>query len=195
MLILASRSPRRRRLLRLLGVRFSVRPAAIPENPLPGEKPEAHAVRLAKEKALAVALRLSPRERGRALVLGSDTVVALRSRIFGKPRDPAEARRMLRALSGRTHSVVTGVALWRGSDGRLISGRRITRVTFDRLTRDAIDRYVATGEPLDAAGAYAIQGYACAFIPRIEGSFSNVVGLPLDLVRDLLRRAGSIRLR
>ncbi len=195
MLILASQSPRRRRLLRLLGVAFSVRPAAIPERPLPRETPEAHAVRMAKEKALAVALHLPPRERGRAFVLGSDTVVALRRRMFGKPRDADDARRMLRALSGRTHRVVTGVALWRGSDGRLISGRRTTRVTFDRLTRDAIDRYVATGEPLDAAGAYAIQGYACAFIPRIEGSFSNVVGLPLDLVRDLLRRAEPVRRR
>jgi septum formation protein len=195
MLILASRSPRRRQLLGYLHSGFKVRPAAIPEEPLPRESPEKHAVRLSREKALAVAVQLTPRERGRAFVLGSDTVVALRSRILGKPGDIRDARRMLGLLSGRTHRVVTGVAVWRGSDGLLLAGRRTTRVTMSRLGRKEIDRYIATGEPMDAAGAYAIQGHAAAFIPRIEGSFSNVVGLPLDLVADLLRRAGYDRKR
>jgi nucleoside triphosphate pyrophosphatase len=190
MLILASRSPRRRRLLGLLHVRFKVLPAEIPEIPRRGESPERFAVRLAREKAEAVAARLSARERRSALVLGADTVVALGGVIFGKPRDDAEARRMLRALSGRTHRVITGVALWRGIDRRLRSGRSVTRVRFERLSRAEIARYVATGEPMDAAGAYAIQGLASVFIPGIEGSYSNVVGLPLDLVSRLLRQSG-----
>lgn len=190
MIVLASRSPRRRRLLKLLGVRFTVRPAAIPETPRRGETPEAHAERLAREKALAAASALPRARRARALVLGADTVVALGRTIYGKPRDARDARRILRALSGRTHRVVTGVAVWRGTDGRLASGRSVTRVTFARLTAAAIDRYVATGEPMDAAGAYAIQGCAGAFIPRIEGSYSNVVGLPLDLAASLLSEAG-----
>lgn len=194
MLILASRSPRRQRLLRLLRLRFKIRPAEIPEAPRPRESPEAHVVRLAQEKALAVAMLLSPRERGRARVLGSDTVVAVRDRILGKPKDPDDARRMLRLLSGKTHRVVTGVAVWRGSDGQILSGRRVTRVRIRRLTSKEIDRYVASGEPLDAAGAYKIQGLAGAFIPRIEGCFSNVIGLPLDLTANLLERSG-IRVR
>jgi len=160
MLILASRSPRRRQLLGLLGFKFAVRPAAIPEAPLPGEAPARLAIRLAREKALAVALSLSPRERSRAVVLGADTVVALDGELFGKPRSAAEARRMIAKLSGRTHKVMTGV------------------------------RYVETGEPMDVAGAYAIQGLAGAFIPRVAGSVSNVVGLPLDLAAALLARAG-----
>ncbi len=189
MLILASRSPRRRRLLRLLGVRFAVRPARISETTRPGESPDACAVRLAREKALAVASRLPRSRRERALILAADTVVVIGGTILGKPRDEADARRMLRLLSGRTHRVVTGVAVWRGSGRRLLSGRSVTQVTFLPLSRADIARYVATGEPMDAAGAYAIQGLASAFIPRIEGSYSNVVGLPLDLVARLLRRA------
>jgi len=190
MLVLASRSPRRKHLLRLLGLSFAVRPAEIPETPLPGEPPESHAVRLAKEKAIEVATRLRGRDRGRAVVLGADTVVALGSTILGKPRHEADARRMLRLLSGKTHRVITGVAVWRGRDGRIFAGMSVTRVTFARLRRTEIERYVATGEPLDAAGAYAIQGYGGAFIPRIEGSYSNVVGLPLQIVARLLSRAG-----
>lgn len=191
MLILASRSPRREHLLRLLGVRFTVRPASIPEDPLPGEAPEAHAVRLASEKALAVAGKLPSRGRAAAVILGADTVVALGGRIFGKPRDERDASGMLRALSGRTHRVITGVAVWSGgAGGRLVTGRSVTQVTFAPLTRSDIARYVATGEPLDAAGAYQIQGRAETFIPGIEGSYSNVVGLPLHLVARLLERVG-----
>jgi len=190
MLILASRSPRRRQLLGLLGFKFAVRPAAIPEAPLPGEAPARLAIRLAREKALAVALSLSPRERSRAVVLGADTVVALDGELFGKPRSAAEARRMIAKLSGRTHEVMTGVAVWSGSNGRTAAGHRVTKVTFAKLGRDQIRRYVETGEPMDVAGAYAIQGLAGAFIPRVAGSVSNVVGLPLDLAAALLARAG-----
>jgi septum formation protein len=191
MIILASRSPRRRHLLRLLGVTFSIRPARIPEVPLRGEKPEAHAMRLASEKALAVARRLASRSKGAAVIIGADTVVALGDRIFGKPRDGNDARRMLRALSGRTHRVITGISVWSGaSGGRIVTDRSVTRVTFAPLSRSEIARYVATGEPMDAAGAYQIQGLAEAFIPAIEGSYSNVVGLPLYLVARLLELAG-----
>lgn len=190
MLVLASRSPRRVDLLRLMGLRFAVRPAAIPEDAGRGEAPAALAVRLAREKAHAVALQLSPRHRGRSWVIGADTVVACGGRILGKPRGAREARDMLSMLSGRTHVVVTGVAVWRGSDGRLFTGRSMTRVTFREIECREIRDYVATGEPMDVAGAYAIQGRGGVFIPRISGSWSNVVGLPLDLVERLLERSG-----
>jgi septum formation protein len=193
MLILASRSPRRQHLLKLMGYRFRIRPTSIPEKRRRGEQAEAMAVRLAKEKAHAAALQLSPRERGHAWVLGADTLVTAGNRILGKPSGAGAARRMLRLLSGKTHRVVTGVAIWRGSDGRMLSGRVVTRVVFRHLTEDEIRDYVSTGEPLDVAGAYAIQGYAGVFIPRISGSWSNVIGLPLDLADRLLRRAGYTR--
>lgn len=189
-LILASRSPRRRDLLRRQGLRFTVRASGIPEDAPAHETPEQTALRLATEKALAVAARLGDRASRRACVLGADTVVALGDTSLGKPRDRADARRMLRLLSGRTHRVVTGVAVWRGSDGLIRRGRRVTRVTFARLTPREIDRYVATGEPMDKAGAYAIQGGAEPFVLSIEGSWTNVVGLPLDLVRELLIETG-----
>lgn len=173
-----------------MGLTFRIRPASIPETRLDGEPAARMAVRLAREKAHAVALHLSPRDRGRAWVLGADTVVALGDQVLGKPSGAAEARRMLRSLSGRTHRVITGVAVWRGSDGSMVRGRRITRVTFRQLSQREIRDYVASGEPMDVAGAYAIQGRAGVFIPRISGSWSNVVGLPLDVVDDLLRRSG-----
>ena len=172
-----------------MGLRFVVRPAAVTERRLPAEPAQEMAVRLARAKAHAVALHLSPRDRGRSWVLGADTVVAVDGAVLGKPASQREARRMLRLLSGRSHRVITGVALWRGSDGRMLSGRSVTRVTFRPLTDREIAGYVATGEPMDAAGAYAIQGQAGVFIPRISGSWSNVVGLPLDLVDRLLERA------
>lgn len=172
-----------------------IRPASIPEVARPGERPEIFAVRLAKEKALASAILLSPRERSSAVILAADTVVALGRRILGKPENKADARRMLGLLSGKTHKVITGVAVWRGRNGELLSGRRTTSVSFSRLTETQIRDYVATSEPMDVAGAYAIQGRGGVFIPRIVGSFSNVVGLPLDLSVDLLRRAGLRSLR
>lgn len=195
MLILASRSPRRRSLLKMIEPRFAVRPADLPEVPRAGEKPEAFAIRIAREKARAAANDLESRGRmtGRArrniLIIGADTVVALGDLILGKPDDLAGARRMLRLLSGKRHRVVTGVAVWRGSDQRIIAGRSVTQVVFRSLTPREIAAYVASGEPMDAAGAYRIQGRASAFIPRIEGSYSNVVGFPIDLVARLLERA------
>ncbi len=173
-----------------MGLSFHVRPAEIPEEPRRGEGAEALAIRLAREKAHAVALQLSPRHRGGSWVLGADTVVATNGKILGKPRGPREAGAMLRLLSGKTHRVITGVALWRGRDGSLISGRSVTKVTFRDLGAREIREYVATGEPLDVAGAYAIQGRGGIFVPRIAGSWSNVVGLPLDLVDRLLKRGG-----
>lgn len=190
MLVLASRSPRRIHLLKLMGLRFKVRPVFIPERRLRGEGAGRMAMRLGREKALAAALQLAPRERGRAWVMGADTVVSIDGKILGKPAGPHAARRMLRALSGRTHRVITGVAVWRGSDGHMVGGKRVTRVTFRDMTAREIAGYVESGEPMDVAGAYAIQGIGGVFVPRISGSWSNVVGLPLDLVERLLRRSG-----
>jgi septum formation protein len=194
-LILASRSPRRRQLLRLIEPRFLVRPARIPEIPRAGEAPEDFALRMAREKAIAVAAGPIDRSRRarsgweKALVIGADTVVALRDRILGRPEDEADARRMLALLSGKRHRVVTGVAVRRGADGRIFAGMSVTQVTFRPLSRREIAAYVATREPMDAAGAYQIQGRAASFVPRIEGSYTNVVGFPLDLVARLIGRA------
>jgi len=191
LLVLASRSPRRRALLRLIDSRFVVRPARTPEIPLPGEAPERCAVRLAREKALAAFEALSPAERRRAIVIGADTIVAAGGRMLGKPADAADAKRMLRLLSGRRHRVVTGMAVLRGADGKVFPGRSVTQVVFRPLTDREIADYVRTREPMDAAGAYRIQGRAALFIPRIEGSYSNVVGFPVDLAARLIARAGA----
>lgn len=180
-LVLASQSPRRQDLLRQAGIPFIVIPAGVDEEPLPGEEPRAHVERLAREKALAV--RAAPEE----TVLGADTVVVVDGQILGKPRDAADAVRMLRLLSGREHLVVTGICLRRGD--QLVTGVETTAVRFVPLTEDDIRDYVASSEPLDKAGAYAIQGLASKFIDRIEGCYSNVVGLPLALVWKLLNRA------
>ncbi len=174
MLVLASQSPRRQDLLRQAGIPFIVIPADVDEEPLPGEEPRAHVERLAREKALAVSA--APAD----TVLGADTVVVVDGQILGKPRDAADAVRMLRLLSGREHQVITGICLRRGS--RLITDAETTTVRFVSLSEDDIRDYVASGEPLDKAGAYAIQGLASKFIDRIEGCYSNVVGLPLARV-------------
>jgi septum formation protein len=180
-LVLASGSPRRRELLADLGLRFEVRPIDADERPLPGEKPEALVLRLALEKARAAA-------REGELALGADTVVALGDEILGKPSGPAEAEWMLSRLAGREHEVWTGVATVASSPGLRVERARAarTRVAFRALERAEIAAYVASGEPLDKAGAYAIQGGAAAFATRVEGSFTNVVGLPLETVRALL---------
>ena len=182
--ILASSSPRRRELLSLIGIAHDVQPADIDESALPGESPEAHCERLAREKALALAKRVDPA----ALVVGSDTIVVVDGAILGKPRDRADAARMLRMLSGRSHIVLTAVAVARGS--RLESGVERVSVTFRELTDRDIDSYIATDEPLDKAGAYGIQGYGATIVERIEGDYFAVMGLALTRLVRLLARVG-----
>ncbi|HEV2468292.1 MAG TPA: Maf family protein [Candidatus Sulfotelmatobacter sp.] len=201
MLILASASPRRKELLRNAGISFTVQPADLDETPLPGEAAQACAERLAREKALAV-WRTWPQ----SMVLGADTVVVVDDVILNKPADADDAGRMLRLISGRQHEVITGVCLVSAikdqqppSDGRrpytiqrsekaeVRIGSEVTRVTVNELSDEDIRDYVASGEPMDKAGAYAIQGLASRWIPRIEGDYSNVVGLPVALVYRMLR--------
>jgi len=184
MLVLASSSPRRQELLRSAGISFEVQPAEIPENALPGESAKDCAERLAREKALAVA-----RQRPHDLVLGADTVVVVDGQLLGKPTDAADAARMLRMLSGREHQVITGVCLVVSGQSSVAS--ETTLVTVNELTDQDIADYVASGEPMDKAGAYAIQGPASRWIPRIEGDYSNVVGLPVALVLRMLRERES----
>jgi septum formation protein len=181
MLVLASASPRRQELLRNAGFSFTVEPADIDETPLPGEAPRDCAERLAREKALAV---WKPGRRD--LVLGADTIVVVDEAILGKPADADAAARMLRMLSGRVHQVITGVCVAGPSAGEVESTSETTLVTMRELSDEEIRAYVATGEPMDKAGAYAIQGMASRWIPRIEGDYSNVVGLPVGLVCRML---------
>ncbi len=181
-LILASASPRRRELLATLGLRFEVVPSDIDEILRPGEVPEVFAQRMAREKAMEIAQRWSGR-----CVLAADTVVIVSGSVFGKPRDRADARSMLQALSGRPHRVVTAVALI-GAAGELEEVLVESTVEFRRLEADEIERYLDSGEPFDKAGAYAVQGIGRAFVERVRGSFSNVVGLPMDEVAELLHR-------
>ena len=179
MLILASRSPRRSELLAAAGILFEVLAADIDETPRADETPAAYVERLAIEKARAVfALRPAAR------VLGADTTVTIDGEILGKPVDEADAFRMLRLLNGRPHDVHTGIALV--SSAGVKSAVETTRVWFSLMTDEDISWYVATGEPVDRAGAYAIQGFASRFIPRIEGSYTNVVGLPVARVCSIL---------
>jgi len=195
MLVLASASPRRQELLRNAGIPFTVCPANIPEVPLAGESPRACAERLAREKAQAV-FRQQPSK----FVLGADTIVVSDGEILGKPRDDADAMRMLRLLSGRTHQVITGVSLvgpaLRTENKKLETGFEDTRsettlVTMTTLSDPDIRSYIASGEPMDKAGAYAIQGRASRWIPRIDGDYFNVVGLPVALVYKMLREHGT----
>ena len=184
MLVLASASPRRRELLTQAGYSFSVHPADVPEDPLPGETPIAYVTRLAREKAEAV-FREYPSHNANSLqVLGADTTVTIDSQILAKPENPAHAARMLRMLSGRSHHVITGVAVVTSNLTQVAA--EVTAVRFLSLSDEEIASYVASGEPMDKAGAYAIQGRAARWIPRIEGCYFNVVGLPLALVTSLL---------
>jgi len=185
MIVLASASPRRQELLRNAGIPFSVQPADVDESPYKWEAPRACAERLAREKALAV-FRTRPRD----LVLGADTVVVVDEIVLGKPRDAADAIRMLGLLSGRSHQVVTGVCLVGPAFEYARSATTV--VTMLKLSDDEIRGYIATGEPMDKAGAYAIQGIASRWIPRIEGDYSNVVGLPVSLVYGMLRERGAL---
>jgi septum formation protein len=199
MLVLASASPRRSQLLAQAGFTFQVHPADIPEDPLPDEDPADYVSRLALEKAQVVfrslhaefSAKVNPAgESQRLIVLGADTTVTMDGAILGKPEDAADAVRILRLLAGRTHRVITGVALVTADS--VESAVEATSVTFLPMSEEEIATYVASGEPMDKAGAYAIQGLAARWIPRIEGCYFNVVGLPLSLVSTLLARRGII---
>ena len=179
-LTLASQSPRRRELLGGLGIPLVVRPAAADEGRHPGEAPREYVLRIAAAKAAAV---------DGEVVLGADTAVVLGDRILGKPSGPDEARAMLRALSGRAHTVLTGVHV-RRRDGACAQAAVASQVRFAVISEPALDWYVGTGEPLDKAGAYAVQGAGGAFVREISGSVSNVVGLPLTETLELLQRVG-----
>jgi len=196
-LVLASASPRRQELLRNAGIAFVAHPTDIPEVPHPGEAPRVFAERMAREKALAVF-----QQRPHDTILGADTVVVVEKQILGKPNDQADAGRMLRLLSGRSHIVITGVCLT-GSLQSETGNHRLetcfqdvrsetTLVTMDPLTDEDIRSYIATEEPMDKAGAYAIQGVASRWISRIEGDYFNVVGLPVALVWRMLREHGRV---
>lgn len=181
-LILASASPRRAEILRDAGIPFTVLSSAVDETPIPGETATDIVRRLALSKAELVAARAV----GPAIVLAADTVVALDGTVMGKPRTSDDARQMLEKLSGRTHSVITGVALIRLPDAERREFTEITQVHFTALSDEDIVKYLASGEPFDKAGAYAIQGIAGRFIPRVDGCYFNVVGLPLArLCREL----------
>ena len=185
-LILASASPRRAEILHDAGFHFSVLSSSVDETVYPGESPQDLVQRLAIAKAeLAAARTVGP-----AIVIGADTEVTLDGHIFGKPRSSEEARRMLEMLSARTHAVLTGVALIRLPDAERITFVESTLVHFAAISDEEITRYLATGETHDKAGAYAIQGHAGRFIPRIEGCYFNVVGLPLARLTRALKELG-----
>jgi nucleoside triphosphate pyrophosphatase len=182
-IVLASQSPRRRELLTLIGIPHTVRPADADESVQPGELPAPHAERLARTKAATIA-QLEPD----AVTIGSDTIVVVDGDILGKPRDVDDARRMLRRLSGREHTVLTAVAVARGA--RLVSGVEEVQVTFRPLADTEIDAYIATGEPMDKAGAYGIQGYGATIVSRIDGDYFAVMGLALGRMVRLLGEVG-----
>ena len=184
MLVLASASPRRSELLRNAGISFTADPAHVPEVPLEQEAPLAYAQRLARDKAIAVFSR-HPND----AVLGADTVVVVDGHLLEKPADSKDAARMLRLLSGRSHQVITGVSLMAPGFGR--TEAEVTQVWFSQLTDAEIADYVLSGEPMDKAGAYGIQGTASRWIGRIDGCYFNVVGLPVPRVYRLLRAAES----
>ncbi len=185
-LILASASARRAQILRDAGLPFQIISSAIDEAPMEGESPQDLVRRLAEQKAQLVAARAV----GPAIVIGADTVVVLNGKILGKPRSAEEARAMLEQLSGRTHAVITGIALIRLPDEAARQELETTQVTFAPMTEEDISSYVATGEPFDKAGGYAIQGRGGRHITRIEGGYFNVVGLPLGKLYGLLKELG-----
>jgi len=179
--ILASASPRRRELMTLIGIPHEVRPADIDESYLPGEVPRDHALRLAREKAQ----RISDSE---AVVVGSDTIVVVDGEVLGKPRDEREAARMLERLSGRTHTVITAVAVsWRG---HVVADAESVEVRFHQLSDQHISDYIATGEPMDKAGAYGIQGFGATIVAGVDGDYFAVMGLPLQRMVMLMRDLG-----
>ncbi len=182
-LVLASASPRRRRLLAGLGLVFEVRPVDVDETPRDGEPPADYVVRLAREKAAA-------RGASGELVLAADTTVVLDGELLGKPRGPDGARAMLERLAGRGHEVLSGVALFEPGSGREVSALESTRVEMAPMSGEEVAWYVATGEPLDKAGAYAVQGLGALFVDAVRGSWSNVVGLPIAATYRLFARLG-----
>jgi septum formation protein len=186
-IILASASPRRTELMALAGIEFSVVPADINEEVLPGEKPAEHVMRLSREKADAVAGTTNGR-----FFIGADTVVVLDDRILGKPADDAEAFRMLSALSGRNHEVVTGFSVFDKVSGIHVTRCVRTEVTFKELSEAEIRAYIVTGCPMDKAGAYAMQGGAVHFIRSICGSYTNVIGLPMTELYETLSELGAL---
>lgn len=190
-IVLASASPRRRELLERVGIPFRVVPSDIPEDELPGESPEEHVLRLSRDKAREVAGRTDIPGRW---FIGSDTIVLRDNRILGKPADAAEAAAMLRSLSDREHRVLSGYAVHDRETGTTHADVVATRVRFKTLTEAEIAGYIATGEPMDKAGAYAIQGIGVFMVLAIEGSYTNVVGLPLCEVVATLEKLGAVRL-
>ena len=184
-IILASNSPRRKELLRQIGVSFTVDPADVDERPFPGERPEDYAVRVALDKARVAAARSK-----NGVIIAADTIVVVDDTILGKPADRNDAERMLTVLSGRVHRVITGLAVIDAADGKTMTNSVVTSVWFRDLSQQEIQSYVAGGEPLDKAGAYGIQGKGALLVKQIEGCYFNVVGLPLSLLGELLRKFG-----
>ncbi|HWR73692.1 MAG TPA: nucleoside triphosphate pyrophosphatase [Nitrospirota bacterium] len=181
-IILASNSPRRRDLLRQVGIEFTTAPEDVDESRIPGESPEEYAVRVAADKAKAAAERT-----GEGVIIAADTIVVLEDRVLGKPSDIQEAERMLEMLSGRMHHVITGLVVLDAGSKRMLSRAADTKVWFRKLAADEIRSYVASGEPLDKAGAYGIQGSGALLVERIEGCYFNVVGLPLSILSEMLK--------
>lgn len=181
-IILASASPRRRELLQQIGLSFQVAPAHVDERVLAGEQPEMYATRVALDKARAAAKKFSS-----GIIIAADTVVAIDSVILGKPADAADAERMLSMLSGKMHRVITGLAVMDAGRGKMLTRTARTKVWFRNLSREEIASYVLTGEPLDKAGAYGIQGKGALLTERIDGCYFNVVGLPLVLLNEMLK--------
>ena len=184
-IILASASPRRREILKKTGLRFRIDESRYEENIVPGLTPRELARFLSKEKAREVA-----RRHRNAIVIAADTIVVSKGRLFGKPRDKAEAEEMLKSLSGKAHSVITGFTIIDTAVKRELSGSAETRVFFKRLGGDEIASYIRSGEPLDKAGAYGIQGLGAVLIKKIEGDFFNVMGLPLNALVESLKKFG-----
>jgi septum formation protein len=181
--VLASSSPRRRELLNLIGIAHEVRPANLDESMRPREAPRRHAERLARDKASAVAMRDPD-----LITIAADTIVVINRKVLGKPVDEEDAARMLAVLSGREHTVITAVAVSRGR--KLRSAIEEVKVKFRRLREDEIEAYIATGEPMDKAGAYGIQGYGATIVERVEGDYFAVMGLPLVRLIGLMRDVG-----
>jgi nucleoside triphosphate pyrophosphatase len=183
--VLASSSPRRRELLNLIGISHEVRPPNLDESMRPRETPRRHAERLARDKASAIAMRDPD-----LITIAADTIVVINRKVLGKPADEEEAARMLSMLSGREHTVITAVAVSRGK--KLRSAIEEVKVKFRRLRDDEIEAYIATGEPMDKAGAYGIQGYGATIVERVEGDYFAVMGLPLVRLIGLMRDVGVV---